>query len=136
MAKSLVHRYEFTMREILDDAMAEAYGENWREERLPLCDCKDRLGRWKKRGGDVLDHADYVHYARIISHPEHFDAVFQAGFDDPQESYDLLAKAGTLRARSHHPHKFNLEDLRDLRLTWRSIETGLIALEGDYTFDF
>lgn len=70
-AKSLVHRYELTLRDILDAVMAEEYGEDWAESRLPLCDCRDLLGKWRKRGGDVLDHADYVHYARIMAYPEH-----------------------------------------------------------------
>lgn len=62
-AKTLVHRYELTLREILDAVMAETYGEDWADERLPLCDCKDLLGKWKKRGGEVFDHADYTHNA-------------------------------------------------------------------------
>lgn len=135
-AKSLVHRYELTMREILDAAMAETYGEDWAEERLPLCDCKDLLGKWRRRGGAVLDHADYAHYARIMSHPEHFAEVFEVGFEDRQELHDLMVKAGRLRAASHHPHVFTPEDLRDLRLTWRTIETGLNALCGDYVVEF
>lgn len=130
-AKSLVHRYELTLREILDAVMAETYGEDWPESRLPLCNCKDLLGKWKNRGGEVLDHADYTHYERIMSHPEHFEAVFEAGFDDPQALAALMKRAGRLRAASHHPHKFTLEDLRDLRLTWRTIESGLLALTPD-----
>lgn len=131
-AKSLVHRYELTLREILDAVMSEAYGEDWPESRLPLCGCKDLLGKWKHRGGDVLDHADYAHYERIMSHPEHFEAVFEAGFDDPKALAELMKQAGRLRAASHHPHKFTLEDLRDLRLTWRTIESGLLAFTPDY----
>jgi len=131
-AKSLVHRYELTLREILDSVMADTYGEDWAEARLPLCGCNDLLGKWKKRGGDVLDHADYAHYERIMSHPEHFEAVFEAGFDDPTALAELMKQAGRLRAASHHPHKFTREDLRDLRLTWRTIESGLLAFTPDY----
>jgi hypothetical protein len=131
-AKSMVHRYELTLREILDAVMADAYGEDWAEERLPLCDCKDLLGKWRKRGGEVLDHADYAHYERIMSHPEHFEAVFEAGFDDPAALADLMKRAGQLRAASHHGGAFTPEDLRDLRLTWRTIETGLLAFTPDY----
>ncbi len=131
-AKSLVHRYELTLREILDAVMAGTYGEDWAEARLPLCDCKDLLGRWRKRGGDVLDHADYAHYARIMSHPEHFSGIFEAGFDDPEALAALLDDAGRLRATSHHARPFTPEDLRDLRLTWRTIETGLLAFTADF----
>lgn len=131
-AKTLVHRYELTLREILDAVMADTYGEEWAETRLPLCDCKDLLGKWRKRGGEVLDHADYAHYSRIMSHPEHFEAVFEAGFDDPAALAALLKDAGRLRAASHHARAFTLEDLRDLRVTWKTIETGLLAFTGDY----
>ncbi|MEN3230214.1 hypothetical protein PUR21_21660 [Methylorubrum rhodesianum] len=134
-AKSLVHRYELILRDILDAAMAETYGEDWAETRLPLCECKDLLGRWRKRGGDVLDHADYAHYSRIMSHSEHFDAVFEAGFDDPTALAELLAAAGRLRAASHHARTFTQEDLRDLRMTWTTIETGLLAFTGDYEIE-
>ncbi len=134
-AKTLVHRYELTLREILDAVMADAYGEDWAEARLPLCDCKDLLGKWRKRGGDVLDHADYAHYARIMSHPEHFEAVFEAGFDDPAALAALLNDAGRLRAASHHHRAFTPEDLRDLRVTWRTIEAGLLAFTGDYELE-
>lgn len=134
-AKTLVHRYELTLREILDAVMAETYGEDWAEARLPLCDCKDLLGRWRKRGGDVLDHADYAHYARIMSHSEHFEAVFEAGFDNPAALATLLNDAGRLRAASHHARTFTPEDLRDLRVTWRTIETGLLAFTGDYELE-
>ncbi|WP_156455347.1 hypothetical protein [Sphingomonas sp. CCH5-D11] len=134
-AKSLVHRYELTLREILDAVMADAYGEDWAKARLPLCGCNDLLGRWRKRGGDVLDHADYAHYARIMSHPEHFSAVFEAGFDDPQALAALLEDAGRLRAASHHARAFTPEDLRDLRVTWRTIEAGLLAFTADYELE-
>jgi hypothetical protein len=135
-AKSMVHRYELTLREILDAVMAETYGEDWAEARLPLCDCKDLLGKWKKRSGEVFDHADYAHYARIMSHPEHFEAIFEAGFDDPTAVFDLLVQAGRLRAASHHARVFTPEDLKDLRLTWRQIETGLLALTPDFEVDW
>ncbi|MET3524545.1 hypothetical protein [Mesorhizobium abyssinicae] len=134
-AKSLVHRYELTLREVVDAVMADTYGEDWAEARLPLCGCRDLLGRWKKRGGDVLDHADYAHYARIMSNPEHFAAVFEAGFDDPQPLAALLDDAGRLRAASHHAREFTPDDLRDLRITWRTIETGLLAFASDYEIE-
>ena len=133
-AKSLVHRYELTLREILDDVMAAEFGEDWPETRLPLCDCKDLLGKWRARGGDVLDHADYVHYANIMAHPEHFEAVFVRGFDDPDALASLMTRARKLRAASHHAHAFTPEDLRELRVTWRLISAGLLAFTPDFAF--
>lgn len=134
-AKSLVHGYERVLREIIDAAMAEAYGEDWPNARLPLCECKDLLGKWRNRGGDVLDHADYAHYERIMGHPEHFDMLFEVAFDNPEELVALLNRAGRLRAASHHAREFTPEDLRDLRLTWRTLEAGLVALTDDYVVE-
>jgi hypothetical protein len=131
-AKSLVHRYELMLREILDAVMADRYGEDWAEVRLPLCGCKGLLGRWRNGGGDVLDHADYAHYAQIMSHPEHFSAIFEVGFDDPKALAALLNAAGRLRAASHHARAFTPEDLRELRVIWRTIETGLLAFTADF----
>ena len=134
-AKSLVHRYELTLRGILESVMASEYGEDWAKERLPLCDCKKLLGTWRERGGEVLDHADFAHYEWIMSYPEHFEAVFEAGFDDRTAMMTLIKKAGNLRAALLHCHPFAQEDLRDLRLIWRTIETGLLALTADYDID-
>jgi hypothetical protein len=134
-ARTVAQRYELTLRDILDEVMVSEYGEEWAIERLPLCDCKDLLGRWQKRGGEVLDHADYAHYERIMSYPAHFEAVFEVGFDDLMTLAALIKKAGTLRAALQHFHPFSPEDLRDLRLIWRTIETGLLALTEDYDFE-
>jgi hypothetical protein len=54
--------------------MAMEYGDNWAEHRLAECGCKYLLGKWKKRGGTALEHADYFHYARIVSYAGHFAA--------------------------------------------------------------
>lgn len=134
-AKSLVHRFELTLREILVDVMASEYGENWAEERLPLCDCKKLLGTWRERGGEVLDHADFAHYEWIMSYPEHFEAVFDAGFDDRAAMAALIKKASNLRATLLHCRPFTQEDSRDLRLVWRTIEKGLLALTADYDIE-
>ena len=134
-AKSLVHRYESVLREIIDDAMADAYGEDWPALRLPRCECKDLLGKWRMRGGNPLDHADYAQYARIMTYPEHFAEVFEAGFDDPAALGELLKKAGQLRAASHHAGVFTPDDLRALRLTWRTLETGLLAFTPDHDIE-
>lgn len=120
------------MREVLDDAMVEAYGEDWAQERLTLCGCKDLLGKWRTRGGSALDHADYAHYAGIVSHPDHFSKVFSRGFDDAGEAYQLFQAAGRLRAASHHGRDFTTDDLKDLTLIWRTIEKALLGLMDDY----
>lgn len=133
-ARSIVHRYELTLRDILDEQMASAYGEDWAEARLPHCDCKDLLGKWRKRGGTILEHADYAHYERIMTHSEHHEALFKDGFEDPEQLSTLIRKAGQLRAALQHFHAFSQEDLRDLRVVWRTIETGLLALTADYDF--
>lgn len=133
--KSLVQRYELTLREVLDEVMTGAYGEDWPYSRLPLCDCKTLLGKSESRGGTPLDHADYAHYELIMIHPEHFEEIFSLGFDDPDALKALMKKAGQLRAKLSHFHPFSNEDLRDLRVTWRSIETGLLALLPDYDVD-
>lgn len=134
-AKSLVHRYERVLREIVDAAMAAEYGEDWTEQRLPLCGCKTLLGRAASKGGEPLDHADYAHYREIMSHPDHHSRVFSAAFDDPVALVKLIDDAGRLRARSHHAGDFTPDDLRDLRLVWRTIEAGLLALTDDFTID-
>lgn len=134
-AKSLVHRYELTMREIIDAAMADAYGEDWADQRLPLCDCKTLIGKRDKRGGEALDHADYAHYRLIMCHPDHFALIFHQAFPDPQTIAQLIDDAGRLRAASHHARDFSSDDLRDLRIVWRTLEVGLLALTDDVTFD-
>lgn len=134
-AKSLVHNRELTLRAILSMAMEDEYGEDWPDTRLPLCGCKNLLGRWKKGGGAVLDHADYFHYAQIVADAEHFATVFHVAFADPDTAYNLLKRAGDLRAASHHAREFKSEDLRDLRVVWRSIDIALAALDADWVWD-
>lgn len=136
-AKSIVYRYELVLREIIDAAMAGVYGEDWQAERLPACGCKTLLGRAQSKGGAPLDHADYAHYRDIMIDPEHFEAIFSDAFDTPDIVATLINDAGRLRARSHHPHpeSFTPDDLRDLRVVWRTIEAGLLALMADYDFD-
>jgi hypothetical protein len=138
-AKSLVHRYELMLRRVIDWVMTEAYGEEWWVERLPECGCKDLLGRWQKEGGNVLDLADYAHYARIMIHPEHFAAGFYKGFPDQEALTSLIARARKLRGASHHGSedsvRFRPQDLYDLRATWIALEEGLISLWPDSEMD-
>ena len=134
-AKSLVHRYERVLREIIDAAMAAEYGEDWTDRRLPECGCKTLLGRVRSKGGEPLDHADYAQYRDIMCHPEHHARVFSAAFDDRIALAMLIDDAGRLRARSHHAGDFSPDDLRDLRLVWRTIEAGLVALTDDFILD-
>jgi hypothetical protein len=139
-AQSLVHRHELALRDAIDWVMTDAFGEEWWIERLPACGCKTLLGRWKKRGGNVLDHADYAHYALIMCHPEHHAAGFDVGFPDRETLGRLLDDAGALRAASHHPRhettRFTAEDLRQLRIIWGVIVEGLTFLEPDEDVEF
>lgn len=128
-AKNLVHQHELMLREIIDDVMAAEYGEEWPLHRLVVCGCKDLIGRWQRiNQGNPLDYADYAHYIRIMTHDEHFSAVFSAGFDDDEELARLLKQAGDLRACSHHARDFALEDLRELRIVWNVLVKGLATL--------
>ncbi|PWC96003.1 hypothetical protein TSO5_08915 [Azospirillum sp. TSO5] len=124
------------LRDIIDVSMEIEYGEDWVEDRLSACGCKGLLGKWRKRGGFVIEHADYAHYKDIMTHPEHFEAIFSAGFSDTDELRELIDKAGDLRAASHHAREFTKEDLRDLRLVWTSLEKGLLALTPDQDIDY
>lgn len=133
-ARSINHEYERTLRDIIDIVMSDQYGEDWAEQRLELCS-RGLFGRWRNRQGGPLDHADFPHYAEIILHPDHFEAVFQSGFEDEETARSLLDKARQLRAQSHHGHAFTAEDLRELRLTWRLIETALMELVDAYTWE-
>lgn len=130
-AKRLIHPRECLLREIIAEEMESAYGEAWAHDRLPLCECRGLLARWQKKGGDVLDHADYSHYIAIMCHEEHFNFVFFRGFDSVIVLWDLLKKAGDLRAISHHAKPFSQENLRELRVTWRILESGFLKMENE-----
>jgi hypothetical protein len=129
-AKTLVHKHEIVLREVIDAAMSAWYGEDWARQRLPLCGCGALLGKWRKRGGFVLEHADYFHYRKIMTHAEHFENVFAAAVDDPDELGRLLDRAGALRGASHHARPFTPEDLRELRSVWLMLESAMSAMLG------
>lgn len=135
-ALDVVQRYELTLREMIDEAMTQVYGEDWAHERLPKCGCKDLYGRWKNKNRSALYDADYHHYVRIMSDPEHFELVFSVGFDDNDAMQTLIKKAGKLRSAAAHFHDFTQEDLRDLRVTWRAIEAGLLGLVESVEFNY
>lgn len=105
-AWTVFHRHELTLREIIDMAMTDRYGEDWPHERLEKCGCRTLLGRWKNRGGDLLGHADYDQYIEIMCDDEHFENVFSIGFEDSDELRRLLTKARKLRAAVMHFHPF------------------------------
>jgi len=132
----VLHRLEFSLRDVIISRMEQHYGEEWPRERLPQCGCKDLLGKWQKRGGDVLDHADYAHYMGIMCDPEHFEFIFSRGFDDSDSLKALLTRAKDLRVPVMHCLEFTQEDLRDMRVTWKALETGLVHLTSDVDFDF
>ena len=132
-AKSLIHQYELALRDAIHDVMTAAYGYEWWSVRLPLCGCNALLARWRTRGGDVLEHADFFHYAQIMSFPEHHEAGFKVGFPDREALRELIDTVRVLRAKSHHAsrHRFTPQDLRQLHVSWRQIRIGLVALLPD-----
>jgi hypothetical protein len=138
-AVALVHSYELALRQTIDDVMTTQFGSRWAEERLPLCDCKPLLGKWRTRGGELLDHADFADYERIMCNPEHHAVGFAGGFPDITALARVLADARRLRAASHHPKshpsRFTPQDLAHLRLTFRLLKVGLVALESDWERD-
>lgn len=127
-AHGLIHRYELMLRYVLADSMERAYGEDWANIRLPLCDCKGLLRKSRDENETLLDHADFTHYANIMCNSEHFDNVFSAGFDDPEELKRMILRVGNLRARSHHARTFTPDHYRELVTLLRTIEVGLVGL--------
>lgn len=72
----------------------------------------------------------------IMCHPDHHSHVFSAAFEDPAILAELIDDAGRLRARSHHARTFSPDDLRDLRVVWRTMEAGLLALIEDFDVEY
>lgn len=134
-AQGLVHRYEKLLRVLIVQCMEDAYGEDWAEVRLPLCDCKRLLGKTLEGDELVLDHADYKHYELIMCHDEHFETVFAVGYTDIDELRRTIVRLGQLRARSHHGRTFTAEDLRELTTLWRAMEAGFEVLIDDVVIE-
>lgn len=134
-AQGLVHRYEKLLRALIAQCMEDAYGEDWVEARLPLCDCKKLLGKALEDDESVLDHADYKHYELIMCHDQHFETVFALGYTDIDELRRTIKRLGQLRARSHHGRTFTAEDLRELAALWRAMEAGFEQLIDDVVID-
>jgi hypothetical protein len=136
-AHSVTHQYELVLRDVIEDVMEEAFGEDW-HERLQNCGCSGLLGKWRARGGSVLDHADFADYIRIMTHEEHYLAGFNVGYPDIEALKELLSQARKLRAHSHHPRpgQFRPQDLRTLRLVWRQLANGFLILSPNEEFDF
>jgi hypothetical protein len=135
-ATTLFYQYERVLRQIVNAVMEDEYGEDWAMARLPLCGCKDLIGKWQKAGfGDVLDHADFRHYEKIMGHGEHFERIFGLAFDDPATLTALVATARKYRRPTRHARDFGPSELFDLRVTWNSLKSGLVLLMPDYELD-
>lgn len=134
-AQGLVHRYEKLLRVLIAQCMEDAYGEDWAEARLPLCDCKKLLGKTLEGDESVLDHADYKHYELIMCHDDHFETVFAVGYTDIDELRRRIVRLGQLRARSHHGRTFSSGDLRELTTLWRAMEAGFEGLIDDVVIE-
>ena len=130
-AHALNHRYEVVIRVLIAQRMELVYGEDWVRERLPKCDCKKLLGMQVEGGESILDSADFVHYALIMCHEEHFEAAFSDGYESPDALRQIILRLGRLRARSHHARMFTAEDWREMSTLWRTIESGWHALIDD-----
>jgi hypothetical protein len=135
-AYSLSLQHERVLREAIDEAMTDRYGEDWPQQRLALCGCKDLLGKWEKRGGFVLDHADFPHYERIIAYGQHFAEIFYRGFESPDTVRQLLGRARALRADTSHYHPFTPNDLAELRIVWRTLGAAIVAWSDDTEIEF
>lgn len=136
-AHSLTHQYELVLRDVIEQVMEAAFGEDW-HERLPSCGCSGLLGKWRARSGAILDHADFADYIRIMTHEVHYVAGFNVGFPDIEALKELLNQARKLRAHSHHPKPghFTPQDLRTMRLVWRQLANGFVILSPDEEFDY
>lgn len=134
-AQALVHRYEKLLRDLIAQCMADSYGEDWAEDRLPICGCKKLLGKPLEGDESVLDHADYKHYELIMCHDEHFEAVFAVAYEDVDVLRNMISRLGALRARSHHGRTFTGEDLVELTTLWRAMEVGFEGLVYDVVFE-
>lgn len=120
-----IHAAERTLRWVIDYLMTINYGEDWVIERLPICGCASLVGKWRHRGGDALDHADWAEYAKIMCDPQHHSEVFSAGFEDRDTLATLLANARRLRTAVGHANTFTPQNLLDLRLVLATLENGL-----------
>lgn len=134
-AHSFVHRYELVLRDVIVKRMQDAYGENWEPDRLPLCGCKKLLGKQVEGDEIAIDHADFAHYALIMCHAEHFDAIFSKGFDSAEDLREMILRVGRLRARAQHARTFTGENLRALMVLLRAIEAGLCELVDDVVIE-
>lgn len=134
-AQALVHRNEKVLRVLIARCMEDAYGEDWPQARLPLCDCKKLLGKSLGEGECILDLADYKHYVLIMCHEEHFEVVFSQGYADVGALRRMLVRLAQLRAQSHHGRTFTAAHLQELTVLWRVMEVGFVGLMDDVVHD-
>lgn len=127
-AHRIIGSTEGILRRVIARAMECEYGPEWEQKRLPLCGCGDLLKKAGKRGGMVLDHADWAHYRMIMCEPEHFAALFAVGFSDTFVLGQALEAVRQERAVVAHYRAFTPNNLAALRASCRALEDGLMEL--------
>jgi hypothetical protein len=127
-ASNFLYAYEKTLRDIIDAAMSKFHGPDWYKNGLDLADCRDLEGRYLKRGGPVLNHADFVHYLRIMICQEHFDRVFRHGFATINDLKRLIDSLRSLRNPVKHATTYTQADHVALKMYLSVLRTGLSEL--------
>lgn len=82
----------------------------------------------------MLAASDLAHRAERIVLPGAL-ASYQSSFAMMVDRISVFDHQRLLRAASHHARDFTADDLRDLRVVWRTLEAGLLALTEDIDFD-
>lgn len=130
-----VGRTEKLLRRFIDAAMTEIYGEDWAQERLPLCGCRELLKRSERRGGTPLENADWSHYIDIMVYGPHFEDVFSLGFSDPVTLRNAIDVAAPFRHGLMHFRSFTKQNLLDLRIALAILEDGLFEMMGVFDIE-
>lgn len=119
-----IFAFERAIRAFLTRLFTDAFGADWPEKILPICNCGDLLGKYRKRGGDPLDHADWAHFVRLMSCEQVFVELFAVAFKEQSELIGSLELIRKIRKRPMHSHTIDHAVLRDLKARIRFIQKG------------